>query len=397
MSEANLIRAALQSREAYDKVRHHVDMSELSPQAKTWWPMIEEWYTRDPAAKAVDVDALKARGSRHLPEKHLETLIGYLDTLPPEVSANNVVSDLLDVKRFSIGNQLCAAIQSRDASKIEPVLQEYQELLRADSLGRSEIRWTEDDDEMQDRLNRENLIKVAPKALNDKLKGGAAKGDHIVVFGRPEAFKSGFTCNMVAGFLKFNHKVLYIGNEEDTYKTRKRIICNLANCTQDQFEEDTDKALELAKGRGLDKLRICHLNPGTIPEIEELCREVRPDILVLDQIRNIEAKGDGMTQKLERLGIQVRALLGRYDMLGVSVTQARDAEHAGPWLSMEELDSSRTGLPGQADVIIGVGATPDLVAQNQRAISLCKNKLNDEADGRVGFMVHIDMARTKVR
>ena len=64
---------------------------------------------------------------------------------------------------------------------------------------------------------------------------------------------------------------------------------------------------------------------------------------------------------------------------------------------MEEMDSSRTGLPGQCDVIIGVGASQELVASNQRAISMCKNKLNEDPDGRVGFMVQVDPARSKVR
>ena len=400
MSEQDVFAATLSSRDAFERVKGHIDEDDLSPQAKAWWPLVKEWYATDRRAQRVDRASVRGRGEHTLPDKHVQTLVGWFDNLPEDVSPENVVKDLLDTKRRSKGNFLCAAIQDGDSKKIDPLLEEYHELLHATKLGRSEIRWTEDDEEMGQRLDRENLIKIAPQSLNEKCKGGAGKGDHIVVFGRPEAGKTMLTVNMVAGFLKFNKTVLYIGNEEDTYKTRKRIICNLANCTPDQYEEERARALQTAKERGLDRLRICHLNPGTIPEIEELVKEVRPDVLVLDQIRNISwggKGGDSMVTKLEQLGIAVRAILGKYDCLGVSVTQARDSEHAGPWLRLEDIDSSRTGLPGQADLIVGVGVDDSLVATNQRAISLCKNKLNEDPDGRVGFMVQVDPARSKIR
>lgn len=400
MIEQKVLAAICQSRDAYEKVYRYIDEGDLSPQAKAWFPLIQDWYKRDSRCQAIDLALLRERGKRQLPEKHLETLIGYLDTLPEQVSPANVVADVLDLQRFIRGNMLCGAIQSRDEKKIQPLLEEYTDLLRADSLGTSEIRWTEDDEEMQQRLNRENLIKLAPSSLNEKCKGGAGRGDHIVIFGRPEAGKTMFTVNMVGGFLKFGHKVLYIGNEEDTYKTRKRIICNLAGCTPGQFEEHTERALERAREKGLDKLRICHVFPGTIPEIEDLLKEVRPDVLVLDQIRNISWQGkggDSMVTKLEQLGISVRSLLGRYDCLGVSVTQAGNPDHQDPWLRMEDLDNSKTGLPGTADLIIGIGTNEEMNLACQRAISLCKNKLNEDPEGRVGFIVQVDPARSKVR
>ena len=400
MAEQEVFASCLQSRDAYERCRHHIDADDLSPQAKAWWPFIKEWYATDRTARFIDRTALRERGVRSLPEKHSGTLLGWYDDLPKEVSPDNVVKDLLDLKRFSVGNHLCAAIQGGDPKKVDPLLEEYSNLLHATKLGKSEIRWTEDDDEMSARLDRENLIKIAPSSLNEKCKGGAAKGDHIVIFGRPEAGKTMFTVNMVAGFLKFGQKVLYIGNEEDTYKTRKRIICSLAGATPDQYDAERERALQTARERGLDQLRICHLNPGTVAEIEELVKEIRPDVLVLDQIRNVAwagKGGDSMVTKLEQLGIAVRAILGKYDCLGVSVTQARDSDHEGPWLRLEDIDSSRTGLPGQADLIVGIGVDDSLVATNQRAVSLCKNKLNEDPDGRVGFMVQVDPARSRIR
>jgi len=385
----------MDSRQAWDRAKHHLSKDDLSPQGQMWLELIRGYYQRG-NPDSVDRQLLRREGERTFPEKHADTLLGYFDRLESG-DPDNIIHDLLEVKRAAVGNQLCASIQSND-KHLEDRLQEYTELLKATSLGHSEIKWTEDDEEMNARLDRENLIPIAPMELNKKCKGGAIRGDHIVVFGRPEAFKTGFTVNMVAGFLKTGHSALYIGNEEDTYKTRKRIICNLANCTPDQYEAQPERALTLARGRGLDKLRICHMQPGSIPEIDELLTEVKPDCLIIDQVRNLHVpKADSMTIKLERLGIEIRALLAKHNCLGVSLTQARDSDTKSAWLTMEEMDSSRTGLPAQADLIIGVGANEELIRNGQRAISLCKNKLSEDPDGRVGFMVRVDLARSRVK
>lgn len=402
MTDMTVLSSCLEDRSAFEKVRQHVDVKELSPQAGVWYPLIEEYYQRDPMATRADRQLIRQRGERDLPEKHAETLLGWYDQLPLDVSPGNVIADLLEVKRHAVGNQLCAAIQSRD-KKVPELLGEYNALLEATTLGASsEVRWCEDDDEMFARLNRDNLIKVAPQKLNEKLDGGAARGDHIVLFGRPEAGKTLMAVNMVAGFLKFGQKVLYVCNEEDGYKVRKRIISNLSGATKHQMDEEPQRALAAAKERGLDNLRLVHLNPGTLSEIEEIMEEVRPDVLVLDQIRNIDCSGDNLTKKLENLGKGVRRLLSKFDCVGLSITQAGDkterhGQEPPEWLTMSDIDSSRTGLPAQADVILGVGVNSTLLAANQRAISLCKNKLNDTPDGRIGFTVTVDLSRSKAK
>ena len=47
MTETKVLAAAIQSRSAFDRIRHHVNDSELSPQGKVWWPLIKEWYAKD--------------------------------------------------------------------------------------------------------------------------------------------------------------------------------------------------------------------------------------------------------------------------------------------------------------------------------------------------------------
>lgn len=397
MLDGKVIAACLESAEAFHQVRAHVNPTELSPQGAAWWELIQEWYSRDPDAKGVDLEILKEMGAKRLPEAHQETLQGWLSHLPEIDSPLNVTSFLLDLKRYQIGNRLCQAIQTRDEKRLPDLLAEYVDLRDATKLGKSEVKWTMDDGEMTTMLSRQNLIKIAPQRLNDKLKGGVTRGDHILVFGRPESGKTLVTVNMTAGFLKQKLKVLFIGNEESTYKSRKRIVCSLAGATSEQFDEEPERVLARANELGLDGLFICHMSPGTLTEIEDLIKDLRPDVVVLDQIRNVEHKGDGMTAKLNELGKDFRNLLGKYDCVGVSVTQAGDHQRDQAWLEMGDIDHSRTGLPAACDVIIGVGTSEELKAQGMRAISLPKNKLNDDEDGREGFLIQVDLKRSRAR
>ena len=405
MLDSKVIGAVLQSREAYDKVREHVELEELSLQGQTWWPLIQEWYQGDPKARSVDKELLKAKGKRELPEAHMDTLIGWFDDLPEVDSAVNVVKDLLELKRYQVGNLLSQAIQGRQNEKVDTLLTQYTELRSATSLGSSDIQWTMDDSEMDALLDKGNLIKVGPSRLNDKLLGGVIPGTSILIFGRPEAGKTLFTVNMVAGFLKYGHRVLYIGNEEGTYRTRKRIINNLANVDNDTYECDPDAHIAVAKQRGLDELFILTMHPGSIAEIEDIVKDVKPAVVVVDQIRNLDLPGkggDNITTKLGELGTQMRNMANEYQFVSVSVTQAGDkterhGQEPPAWLTMSDVADNRTSLAAQFDVILGVGCTEALRASSTRAISICKNKMSDADDSHEGIVVQVDVRRSKVR
>jgi KaiC/GvpD/RAD55 family RecA-like ATPase len=401
MLDQKVLASCLDSRKAYDRVRDHVVEEELSPQARAWMPLIREWYARDRSATAVDRGILRERAKRAFPEKHKETLLAWFDDLGESVSPENVATELLDLKRHVAGmelQQLMASGAPRD--KLAAAVRRYEALLEAADLHTSEANWCDDDDEMERMLDPSGRIPLCPDALNKRAGGGAVPGDHILIFGRPEAGKTLFTVNMVAGFLKSGRRVLYIGNEESLYKTRKRVITNLLRCTPEQYDNNRTKGREIARQRGLDRLRMLELTPGTISEIDYYLEEVQPDVLVLDQIRNIRGGGDKLTQRLEQVATDVRSLLKKHGAIGVSVTQAGDkTERHGQevpiWLSMSDVDSSRTGLPAQVDLMIGIGVNEDLRAQGQRAISLPKNKLHP-GGSHEGFLVSVDTLRSIV-
>lgn len=403
MIDGKVIDACLSSREAFDSVQGHIELSELGLQAQTWWPLIKDWYDRDRSSRCVDRDMLLEQGTLHLPEAHLDTLTGWLRDLEPVDSPVNVVKHLLELKRYQKGNELSAAIQGRQNDKIDSLVAEYTELRQATELGRSDVTWTMDNGDMDSQLDRQNLIKVAPKRLNERLLGGGGPGTTILVFGRPESGKTLFTVNSVAGFLKFGERVLYVGNEESTYRTRKRIINNLANCDNDAYDADPEAAIARAEANGLNELYLCHMQPGSPAEIESIVRDVCPTVVVVDQIRNLHLAGSQkLTDRLGDLATAMRSMAARHNFLCMAVTQAGDktekhGQEPPPWLSMSDVADNRTSLAAQYDVILGIGCTEELRRTGTRAISICKNKLSDKEDAHEGFVVKVDVTRSKVR
>jgi len=400
MLDAKLLKACMASRRDYNKIAPYLSADELSPQAKVWWNLMDEWYRADKLASQVDIELIRDRGKRHFNEKYANDLLEWFDDLPEVPSSTNVVREALDIKLWNAEQELnrLLADPSSSRSKKDKMLKLVQELSNAESLSKSEV-YDPGDDYMTDFhvLSPENKISLAPKALNIRCKGGAVWGDHIVLFGPTEIGKSLFAINMAAHFLRNNRKVLYIGNEDNIHKIRMRMRSNLSNMTEEEMVKHPDVAIARSAKRGMvpDLLKMKHLKPGFVSDIHEYADEFKPAIIVLDQFRNLGGKNDSLTQKMNDNAIAFRSLISHHQAVGVSLAQAYAGDHDKKkvWYEYDDIDSSRTGLPAQADLIVAIGADEHMLARGTRAISLCKNKLGDIHEG---FMVRFDHAHSRV-
>jgi archaellum biogenesis ATPase FlaH len=325
-----------------------------------------------------------------------------LESLPEVVAPVGVAKEVLALKRYNVGMQLAASIGAREKdSKVQVLVEEYLGLLRQESLS-VETEWEDAADwsELCKETGLDRRIPLAPMALNVRCGGGALPGHHILVYARPEMGKSLFALNMAAGFLKAQRRVLYIGNEDSIHVLKKRMLVRLSGIPATEIDRDKAKeaeAIHLATVRSAGNLHMRHLHRGSCADVEMAVKEFQPEVLILDQIRNLEAKtADGKTtERLEAVATGVRGILARHHLVGVSVTQANDrTERYGQeppiWLGMSDVDSSRTGLPAQVDLMVGIGGTRDMISRGERAISLAKNKLDGGPISREGFTCRFD-------
>ena len=401
MTERKILGALLTSRDSYYIIIDRLDPADFTEQFWMVLQKVGDFYKADPEATKVDVDLLVEAVTRDIPNtKHHQVFEKIIrESAALEQSAPNVVRLYIDQKKEVVGSKLASALTSGGALREVPkLLAEYQDWSDRDELdddtGDTDINGVDLSSLIKESFDPASLIKVSPKALNDRLDGGVLRGHHIVVFARPEMGKTLLVCNMAAGFLQQGLRVLYIGNEEPIEDTYLRMVCRLSGVGRHDVIQSPDEAGERAKQRGLDNLYMASMSPGTLQQIEAKVREVEADVIIVDQLRNVKIRNDNFTQALEAAAKGIRQIGKRCNCVTVSVTQAGDSAEGRAVLDMGDVDSSNTGIPAQADVLVGLGASTQDLDMGRRIISLPKNKRGGNHDN---FPVQVNLQTSQIR
>lgn len=395
MLDRKLVAAAMQSREAYSAVATSDVPESLDEVLAPVWKAVVGYYERDPGALYVDVDVLVGSIAGRNPKKVAATQALCQELANDPVSTENVRHMIFAQQREARGMALAAAIAGdKPQEEIEEALEAYESV-----LGGAE---EDADDEgpgwagvLSSRIDQSKRMPVSPRVLNQYIGGGVCPGHNITIFGRPESGKTALALTMACGFARRGKRVLYIGNEDPVQDLMVRAITNLTNATADEVAQDPEAYERKALEAGARHMVFRATAPGTIREIEALIKKHNPDVLFVDQLRNLSSgKSDNFTQLLDKNAQAVRALGKKYGLVTISVTQAGDSASGRPVLDMGDVDSSNTGIPGAADLMIGVGVTDALDRAGQRMLSLCKNKLGVVRQSQV---VQLDPFRSKMK
>jgi KaiC/GvpD/RAD55 family RecA-like ATPase len=399
-NEQAVLAACIADRGAYDKIGDHVQEGDFTEQAAMVLRAVREYYERDGAAVSVDPEMLTREIVRGVANpKHqrvFESLISNIVSL--KVSPGNVVHDFIAVRRDAVGAKLSVALASCDDDEvIRKLMDEYEGWCSAEKLADDEemvVRGASVRELVTSHFTDEGLIRMLPSSLNDRLDGGLRRGHHVVVFARPEVGKTMFVINLMSGFLRDGHTVLYVGNEDPLPDIVMRVISRLTGMVSAEIRASPDKADELARSAGYDNLILAALCPGTPKEIEGLVLEYKPDVVVIDQLRNLHVREESRVIQLEKSATAMRNLGKRHSVLVVSVTQAGDSASGKSVLDMGDVDFSNTGIPAQADLMIGIGMSQQDELSGRRVLSLAKNKRTGRHDY---FPVHVEPTINKIR
>jgi len=220
------------------------------------------------------------------------------------------------------------------------------------------------------------------------------RGDNIIVFGPTEIGKSLFVVNLEACFLAQGLRVGHFENEEPSERHNLRLISRLTEKTKSELYDPTQwEAIRatLTK-KGYPGYTVIDMAPGSVEEIRTICQDLRLDVVVINQMRNLASKAESRTNQLEQIATGIRNIGKECSVLPVSVTQAGASSFGKSVLNRGDIDSSNVGIPGQADLIIGINATEEQEAQGIRCISTPKNKSGNKTP----FFCHFDTLLSKV-
>lgn len=381
MFEQKLLATALNSASDYAQLSELIDASTLSTESQLLFKLVGDYYSTDPSAVVVDRGLLVSSLYRRVSsEKVRQLLTNIINSLPKDTSGANVLKEVREHKLHVLGQQLAAALSDPNSSRVGDLLFAYQTLLaggdQVKAVGEEEYRGVRLADIVKDKFDPKELIQIWPKELNDQIDGGARRGHHVLIFAPTEMGKTLFAINAVAGFLAQGMRVLYVGNEDPASDIIMRVATRLLSKTKHEIiahPEDAD--YELGK-LNWNNFVLTAMAPGTFERINRACASGGYDVVILDQLRNIDVKSGNRTEGLERAATEARNLARRHNVLVVSVTQAADSASGKLLLNRGDVDSSNVGIPGQCDLMIGIGATAQMEEMNQRMISLPKNKLS---------------------
>jgi replicative DNA helicase len=393
MNEAKILAALVADRTNWERVEPYLDDKDFGPDTKLILNEVKEFYETDQHAKAVDKEILVARLERRVPNgKDAAKFKAVVNSLP-DVSGANVVQELLKLKEYAIGLELAVALGEGNNKRIDELLPKYNEARDAEEDTSSEITNLSVKDLFANHYDDSKLIQIAPKALNDRIDGGARPGHHILVYAPTEMGKTLFVINMVAHFLRQGLKVLYVGNEDPASDIILRIITRLTGTDKYGVKADPDRAQKLCDEAGYGLLTFADLAPGDFPRIRNLVKRHSPSVVILDQLSNINvtvSRNESKTGSLEAAAKEARGLAKRGQLLVVSVVQAADSATGKVVLGRGDVHNSNVGIPGQVDLMLGIGADEQMEARGLRELSLVKNKISGNHDHfTVRFIPHI--------
>lgn len=307
----------------------------------------------------------------------LEHIFGQLSllTVQPE-QADELLTKL---QHRSIASEL--ALKAVEVASGDATLPDLSELFL--SLTNGIEQETEENEFVTDNIveiQQKNILEppfeFRLKILNQIL-GGLRRRTFGFIFARPEIGKTQFLASE-ATFLapQTERGILWINNEEDGAALVPRLYQAALLKESHEIFYDAEEARKAYTAKIKGRIKIYDRPTANTRDIEALVRNIRPDIVFIDQldkVRGVSADRYDLQQKA--LYQWARELAKKYNCAVVGVCQAGGTAENKRYLDMNDVDSSHTAKQGEADWLFGLGATDRAGDEDSRYISVCKNKL----------------------
>jgi len=298
-----------------------------------------------------------------------------------EVSVPNLLDAIIEQKLERNSFELTQALTTGKEDKVSALVSERHKLNEGElesASSESSVVCAPDLKEIFMARQAGNRIGVTPKAFNDALEGGFLRGHHCVLFAVTDMGKTLLSLDLARNFIENGYKVLYVCNEDPLSDLLERFLVSLTGRDKWAVRQHWDKAQLLAEKKGWERMVWAELSPGTLGQIETLVTEHKPDIIFVDQLRNIDTGENNYVRSLEKAAQGMRSIIKRHNCVGISITQAADSANGKAILSRGDIDNSNVGIPGTADLMLGVGATEEQEFSGVRTFSFPKNKVSGQ-------------------
>ncbi len=235
----------------------------------------------------------------------------------------------------------------------------------------------------------------------NKMLGSLRVGDFGFIFARPETGKTTFLASEVTHMAtQADGPVLWLNNEQAGSAVMLR--CYQAALGVDMTTLFRDMAGHKRRFMDLTHGNIRLYDSGQIHKktVEKLCRQLKPKLIVYDQIDKIQGfASDREDLRLGSIYQWARELAKEYAP-SIGVCQADGTGEGQKWLTMAHVANAKTSKQAEADWILGIGKIPDVGFDLVRYLHASKNKMVGDADsdpqmrhGRMECLINPEIAR----
>jgi DnaB-like helicase C terminal domain. len=213
--------------------------------------------------------------------------------------------------------------------------------------------------------------------------GRLRKGDFGFIFARPDVGKTTFITDQCSYMAQQGDGLLiHFNNEEAGMKIRNRYYQSVLGITTKELIANHARNERLFNDKIQGRIQVVDEAHMHRRQIEAICQRHKPKLIVLDSIDKLWGFGEkGLRDDLHYKAIYqwARELSKEYGPVIGSCHASADGANT-KWLTMENIAYAKTAKQGEADWILGIGASPKIEDRNIRYLSACKNKQMGDDD-----------------
>jgi len=387
MVEELIIKLFMTERTAYDRFYKHLNLSYIKTNFVSLYKLfmvIHSYYEKSDKTSMSKSDLELAYHSSYLLEdSERNELSDLLDRiLKLELTEQNVYAYLNAHKQRCIAGEVAKlALDVEDGTaKVEELLNKFNELEHEDTETKEAKPVNMDLHEIYKSQIQTPGLRWRLDWLNKSL-GSLRKGDFGFIFARPETGKTTFLASEMTHMVsQTDGDILWFNNEEQGKKVAVRCFQALFGLTNKELFDNKENNANEYKQQVGSRIKIYdYEDSSSVSRIESIIKDTNPSLIIFDQIDKVRGfKNDRYDLELKKLYQWAREMAKLYAPV-IAVSQAGGTGEGKLWLTMDDVDSSKTAKQGEADWILGIGKEQDNTS-NMRYLNISKNKLLGDAD-----------------
>ena len=389
MIEKSIINIFCKDRDLYSKYYKHINLDYVKTNYTNLYKMflvLSKYYDKNKETNSLTKEELElSYNSNYLiAEDKRQEISSLVEDIYNSNAPDETVIDLLKAhkKRSIAGDLAKVALDVEDGSaNPDDLMKLYTEYESEDDI--------DEEDSTEVDMNLETLYETQVKEqglrwrldfLNKSL-GSLRKGDFGFIFARPETGKTTFLASEVSNMVQqTTGEVLWFNNEEQGSKVAIRCFQATLGLKHSELFNNIPDNQEKYNALTGNRIKILDFEDSSrASKIEDVLRNSNPSLIIFDQIDKIKGfKADRNDLELKAIYQWAREIAKKYAPV-IAVSQAGGTGEGKLWLTMEDVDGSKTGKQGEADFILGIGKEQDNTSR-VRFLNISKNKLVGDLD-----------------